>query len=41
MEINVEKKVSMQRPLLLWVAFVITNIIINFLVVRITINAFY
>ena len=41
MEINIEKRVSVQRPLILWVAFVITNIIINFLVVRITINAFY
>ena len=41
MEINVEKKISMQRPLLLWVVFIITNIILNFLIVRITINAFY
>lgn len=41
MEINVEKKVLTQRPILLWVLFIITNIIINYIVVKLTINAFY
>ena len=41
MEINVEKKISTQRPILLWALFIVTNIIINYLIVKVTINAFY
>ena len=41
MEINVEKKISIQRPILLWALFIVTNIIINYLIVKVTINAFY
>ena len=41
MEINSERKISTQRPLFLWVLFILTNLIINFFIVRLTINAFY
>ena len=41
MEINTERKVSNQRPFSLWALFIFTNLLINFFIVRLTINTFY
>ena len=41
MEINTERKISNQRPFSLWALFIFTNLLINFFIVRLTINTFY
>ena len=41
MEITTERKVSNQRPFSLWALFIFTNLLINFFIVRLTINTFY